>query len=291
MIKAPARRRAVVMRQLAWRRRQGGLILSAAGALILLIGGLASWQSQNYPQAAKVAASHVDDNAPPTLPVFDHPPTATEVAALTPHVSPITPEKQNLPQVDGLAPVIYKIDTTQPVVFLTIDDGWVKDKLASEWLRNRQIPATLFLLDDAVKDNYAYFQQLQSAGMTIEDHTFHHPQLPKLSLAGQKAEICGAADKYATVFGRRPTLLRPPYGAYNNLTRQAAKTCDLKAVVLWDVVVTNGNLAYLKDVNNLRPGDIVLMHFRPEFVRDADAFLAQVKKANLQIGKLEDWLQ
>jgi len=173
---------------------------------------------------------------------------------------------------------------------LGIDDGWTKSPEAQSWLLQHKLPFTLFLENDAVKDNYDYFKPLQQAGMTIEDHTLTHPNLAKLSFDQQKAEICGAADTYQNVFGRRPTLLRPPEGGFNAATQQAAATCGLKAVIMWHAKANGGSMQFQDGNTHLSPGDIVLMHFRPEFLQDMDAFMKQVQQDHLQIARLEDYL-
>jgi hypothetical protein len=43
--------------------------------------------------------------------------------------------------------------------------------------------------------------------------------------------------------------------------------------------------------NGLRPGDIVLMHFRPEFRSDMQAFVDAENAAGLHTELLEDWLR
>lgn len=190
----------------------------------------------------------------------------------------------------ALAPILTKIPTTEPVVFLGIDDGWFKLPEVKDWLTEHRLPFTLFLVNDGIKDNYDYFRQLQSAGMTIQNHTLTHPDLNKLTLEQQQAEICGAADTYSAIFGRRPTLLRPPYGEVSELTRQAAASCGMKAIIMWHAKANGGSMQFQDDNQNLQPGDIVLMHFRPEFLKDMKAFIDQVSKDHLQIGRLEDWL-
>ncbi len=187
------------------------------------------------------------------------------------------------------APVVHKVPTTEPVVFLGIDDGWTKSPETQSWLLDHRLPFTLFLTDAAIKNNYEYFGRLQAAGLTIEDHTLTHPNLTKLSLEQQKTEICGTADIYQTVFGSRPTLFRPPYGAYNEATLQAAAACGMKAIVLWRAIVKSGVVQF-QNGTALEPGDIVLMHVRPEFIQDIQAFMNQVAKDHLQVGRLEDWL-
>ncbi len=187
-------------------------------------------------------------------------------------------------------PVVTKIDTSEPVVFLGIDDGWAKSQEAKDWLLAHHLPFSLFLTNEAIKDNYTYFQELQQAGMTIEDHTLTHPDFTNLTLDQQKAEICGAADIYNNVFGHRPTLFRPTYGEPNNLTDEAAAECGMKAIIMWSAKANGGSIQFQDNHTALVPGDIVLMHFRPEFIQDMNAFMNDVQKSNLQIGRLEDWL-
>ena len=193
--------------------------------------------------------------------------------------------------VAGTTPVIFKLSIAEPVVFLSIDDGWTKNPQVQQWLVERRLPLTLFVTNDAIKNNYDYFRSLQSANMTIQDHTLRHVNLTRLPLNRQKTEICATADIYQRQFGRRPTLLRPPYGDYNDKTIQAANQCAMRAIVLWTASVDKGVMNFQDDRTGLEPGDIVLMHFRSEFLQDMQAFLGQVQHDHLQIGRLEDWLQ
>lgn len=173
---------------------------------------------------------------------------------------------------------------------MSIDDGWAKPADAQKWLVSHRLPFSLFLTDDAIKNNDGYFQKLQAAGMIIENHTLHHPRLNKLSLSRQQAEICGAAGIYERVFGRRPTLFRPPYGLMNDTTIQAASTCGMRAVVMWHANVEDGVVNY-QEGDHLLPGDIVLMHFHSNMAADLQAFSKQVRQDHLQIGRLEDWIK
>lgn len=191
----------------------------------------------------------------------------------------------------GPARVISKVPTKQPVVFLTIDDGVTQTPETLSWLTMHHLPISLFLYNNAVKDDYPYFRRLQTFGLLIENHTLSHPQMTELSLDQQKAEICGAADTYAKVFARRPTLFRPPYALYNDDTRVAAAACGMHAIVMWDVVIDSGAMQYQSPNTHLAPGDIVLMHFKPNFMADIRTFSAQVEKDHLQVARLEDWLK
>ena len=214
--------------------------------------------------------------------------TASVQPALETWQGPIEPIPENPTQPS--IPIVITIPTTEPVVFLTVDDGWVQTPEESIWLTQHHLPFTLFLTDNGIKNNYKFFQLLQSAGMSIEDHTVSHPDLTRLTLDQQKAEICGAADKYADVFGRRPTKLRPPYGKANQLTIQAAQMCGMKQIVMWRAVVEKGVIHYQDNNTHFNPGDIVLMHFTNDFSQDIEAFINQANADHLQVANLEDWL-
>ncbi len=63
----------------------------------------------------------------------------------------------------------------------------------------------------------------------------------------------------------------------------------MKAVVLWAAKASGGSMQFQVG-NKLRPGDIVLMHFRPEFKQDLQAFVIAEKQAGLHTDLLENWL-
>lgn len=188
-----------------------------------------------------------------------------------------------------LAPVAYRVNTTRRVVFITIDDGWIRDPAFPTKLARADVPTSLFLIAQAAKQDYGYFKELQHQGAIIEDHSVDHPVCTRLSYAEQRQEICDTAATYRRVFGRRPTLFRPPYGEFNTATQRAAEACGMHAVVHWDVTVNGGRLAYAIG-DRLRPGDIILMHFTSHVRRDFAAALAAARAHHLKIGRLENYL-
>jgi peptidoglycan/xylan/chitin deacetylase (PgdA/CDA1 family) len=188
-------------------------------------------------------------------------------------------------------PVISNVPTNDPVVFVTMDDGWIQTPENHEWLVSHHLPFSLFLSDAGVRNNYQYFQDLQSAGMTIENHTVNHPSLIKHNLPTQQAEICGAADSYQNVFHHRPTLLRPPYGLFNANTQQAAEACGQRAIIMWRATIQDGVIAYQDGNTTLKPGDIILTHFQPDFIANMQALSVELNKEHLQVAHLEDWLK
>ncbi|MBB5894163.1 polysaccharide deacetylase family protein [Kutzneria kofuensis] len=192
--------------------------------------------------------------------------------------------------VGGKAPVVRRIDTTKPYVFITIDDGAVRDPHALELIKQSGARPTLFLNERYVHGHEDYFKQLQDQDdLVIGNHTVSHPDLSKMSYAAQKKEICDDSDAFARAFGHRPTLFRPPFGNYNADTQRAAADCGLKAVILWTAAVNDGVVQFQAG-NKLKPGDIVLMHFRKTFVQDYTAFINRARQDGLTPVPLPDFL-
>src|SRR5262245_12738358 len=139
------------------------------------------------------------------------PATAPPPAATTPLAT--------APPVPSIAPVVSRIDTTEKVIFLGIDDGLTRDPAVLDYLQANRIPITMFLVNGPLQSDPAFWLRARSIGGVVEDHTMTHPNLTKLSADQMRSEICGAADAIQAATGRRPTLFRPPYGLYNDTVR------------------------------------------------------------------------
>ncbi|MEV1289519.1 polysaccharide deacetylase family protein [Micromonospora sp. NPDC049679] len=187
------------------------------------------------------------------------------------------------------APWLTHIPTTQPVAFITIDDGWVKHPQAFALIRAAQVPVTLFLTVNAIQDDPGHFARLQAAGAVIEAHTISHPNLRGRSYDFQRREICGSADRLGAMYGRRPVLFRPPFGEQDPTTLRAVRDCGMRAAFFWKETVNNGVVRYQVG-RKVQCGDIILMHFRPAFVADFLAALQAIHDAGLTPALLADYL-
>lgn len=190
------------------------------------------------------------------------------------------------PIVDGMVPVLTRIPTDKPYVFITIDDGAVQHPKARELMINAGVWPSVFLNTKYAEGHKDYFKELP---VTVHSHTSNHPNLQGKSFDFQKNEICGNADFLAADYGRRPTLFRPPFGNYDTTTRQAAAACGFKALVNWTAAVNDGRVQFQQG-DKLKAGDVVLMHFRTTFVEDFTAFLNRAKQDGLTPVPLEDFL-
>ena len=152
-------------------------------------------------------------------------------------------------------------------VALTFDDGpspdytpRVLDTLVSEG-----VPATFFMQGSNLRAYPEVAEQVaQTPGMQIANHTVTHPDLTGVNDERLRTEIGGQADEIERVTGKRPTVLRPPYGLQDETVDKAAAELG-HAVVLWDVDTQDWQESDPAIVNEtvaeqVRTGSIVLMH-------------------------------
>jgi peptidoglycan-N-acetylglucosamine deacetylase len=188
------------------------------------------------------------------------------------------------------APVVSAVETSDPVVFITIDDGWFHDPAAAKILLDRRIPASLFVLPDAYSYDSQYFRKLLDHGPSrLENHGLTHPDLTTLDTAGQRTELCGARQKHLAAFGSEPRLTRPPFGSFNEDTRTAARACGSTAVVSWTHDQTTWTTP--PPPPRLQRGDIVLLHFTPGLTADLERVLAAADAAGLKPARLRDYIR
>jgi hypothetical protein len=248
----------------------------------VIVGVVITWWFATAPIARSPVAITKVQLQKNTLP-------APKPAAPDPAPMPVTHDVTIPPVVNGYAPIISRINTKEPVVFLGIDDGANKQAFELQMMKDNNIKASLFLADSFIHSNPGFFKDFMDEGSLIEDHTVDHKNLALMSYESQKQDICSQADKEQQYYGRRPILVRPPGGSYNKDTPRAAAACGMKAVVQWIAKANGGSMQY-QIGHGLRAGDIVLMHFRPEFKSDMQAFLDAEKAAGLHTELLEDWL-
>lgn len=196
------------------------------------------------------------------------------------------PTTQALPP----ATVITRVTTTDPVVFITIDDGWHVPPEARAMLMGGTLPVTTFILSQVLDKDPPLWKELDTKSGSVENHSISHPNLSKMNLAQQQEQICTASEDIAAKLGRFPTMFRPPYGATNAETVVAAGNCGIKYLVKWGASVNNAKVTFASG-SALRPGDIVLMHYRPELAGDLQAVMKAAEAAGLKPALLSDYLK
>jgi peptidoglycan/xylan/chitin deacetylase (PgdA/CDA1 family) len=271
-------------RQAASKRRRWAL----AGVIIVAVGALGTWGfagSFTYGGRAAHAArsqQHRTSRGSTT--------TSTSTSTTTPTTTTPLPEPTPVPiQGGSVAPIISRVPTPNPVVFFTIDDGLVRDPAVIDFLRDRRIPVTMFPVPGYVREDPAYFDAIHALGASVQDHTLTHPDLRTLDGTALQKEVCGVLDDYTVRFGARPWLMRPPGGFLSLSVPVVARRCGIRAVVTWRATMNDGRLD-VQGGGPLQPGDIILMHFRPDLRQNLEVALDAVRAAGLQPAPLEDYL-
>ncbi len=186
----------------------------------------------------------------------------------------------------GPAEVVHSVDTEDKVVFITIDDGLYEDPELLQFLSDEHIPITAFLTTGTIV-SWPYWKGLDPVA-SIQNHTVTHKSLPTAPDPG--SEVCDANDAIVDNTGQVPWMLRPPYGEYNASTLATAGECGLDWVVHWSVSLPGNRLEYQKANGSLKPGDIILTHFREGLVPDLRKAVKQIRRQGFEVARLEDYL-
>lgn len=228
--------------------------------------------------------------ARPDVPTLSRSAVASPTTAPTPTstAGPPTPAPRDVPT-GPLPEVLTRVPTTDPVVFLTIDDGAVRDPAVLAQIRQAGVPVSLFLVGGEARAGAGYFADLVATGATVQNHALSHPDLRAMSLEAQAKEICGSTALTRQLFGTVPTLFRPPFGEHDANTRLAARICGFSTMVMWQATVNDGVLR-IQGREHLQPGDIILMHFRPDLSENLSVVFAALAAEGLGVGRLEDYV-
>ncbi|MFZ4519172.1 MAG: polysaccharide deacetylase family protein [Microthrixaceae bacterium] len=186
-------------------------------------------------------------------------------------------------------PVVHRVITFDPVVFITIDDGVTRDPAVAEYLRANNIPVTMFLTEQYMRGGFPFFKSLQDAGAGVAAHSISHVSLRGKDPATQIREVCEPAATYARDFATPVRYFRPPYGNYDDTTLSAAAGCGMKAVVHWSATLEDAKLQTASG-GPLRAGDIVLLHFKPSLLGDLQFLMGQLQALGLRPALLENYL-
>lgn len=117
---------------------------------------------------------------------------------------------------------------------LSFDDGpSANTPRILDILAAHNIPATFFVLGRNAERRPDLVQRIHDEGHEIGIHTYSHPNLRRLKLEAQSEQI-GRVQRFLRGLGIEARFLRPPYGAFNDVTLKAADQLGLK-IMLWSL--------------------------------------------------------
>lgn len=181
-----------------------------------------------------------------------------------------------------------RIPTDDPVVFITIDDGFSPTPEAARQLEMLGWPITNFLVTPTLARHTDYFANI-TPWVLFGTHGRTHAPLKGRDYEGQRAEICGGVDDTAAIVGIRPVWYRPPGGNYDGETLRAARSCGITALLTWRVTV-NGTTVRTWG-GPIRRGDIILLHYRKDLAESLRALKRELDAVGLHPGQLDHYLR
>lgn len=175
-------------------------------------------------------------------------------------------------------------DTQEKVVALTFDDG-PDSKITPQILdilKANNIHASFFFIGERAKVLPSVVKRVYSEGNLVLNHSFSHPDLSKKNLAEIKTQINSTQNIINDIIGKKPAIIRPPYGAVNDAVLKEVNAQDLK-IAIWSIDTLDWSQKEKSNivknvVDNVRPGEIILMHSNDDKAATAEALPELITK-------------
>ncbi len=171
-----------------------------------------------------------------------------------------------LPENRFYGPVFSEIQTSEKLVALTFDDGPNPPYTGQilDILKERQIPATFFVLGHNVAQYPDLTRRIVAEGHQLGNHTYTHVDLLKLDRNGVVEEIEKTNQVIAAAVGYAPHVMRPPHGFRDAVVMDIMAEYQLK-VVEWSVASRdwlNPGAAVIADrtLRKVKNGSVILLH-------------------------------
>ena len=155
-----------------------------------------------------------------------------------------------------------KVNPAKPMIAITFDDGPSKFTMQLlEQLEAYDARATFFMVGTNVPHYPETVKKMKDIGCELGNHTTHHARLTELDVAGIQNEINVTNQAIQNIVGEPATLMRPPYGAVNEVVQSAVGM----PLAMWSVDTRDWeqkDMAFVKNyvLNAAKDGEIILLH-------------------------------
>src|SRR5215467_12367837 len=185
-----------------------------------------------------------------------------------------------------------------PYIALTFDDG-PSTKLTPkllDLLAAHHIKATFFVIGENVAEHPEIVARAAREGHEIGNHSWSHPNFGKMSQENVRSQIQRTDDAIKNATGKRPTLLRPPYGSITDGEKRWIHDQFGYNIILWDVDPLDWKRPGPAVVRNrilkeTRPGSIVLSHdIHPGTIEAMPSTLAELESKGFKFVTVSELL-
>lgn len=187
--------------------------------------------------------------------------------------------------------VTNAVNPEKPMIALTFDDGPgpYTDRLL-KCLKDNHAAATFFLVGRSVEGYRDTVKRAYQMGCELGNHSWDHPQFTQLDPSAIASQIGNTSRAIKNACGHEPTLLRPPYGAYNSMVASSVGM----PMILWEVDTLDWKTRDVQStiasvMSGAKDGAIVLMHdIHLPTVIAVESIVPQLKNKGYQLVTVSD---
>ena len=161
---------------------------------------------------------------------------------------------------------IYCVQRDQKMLSISFDAAWGNEDTQQliDILGEYNVKATFFVVGEWVDKYPESVKALADAGHEVMNHSNTHAHFSQLSTDEIIADVTACNDKIEAVTGVRPTLIRPPYGEYDDHVITAIRSMGMEPIQ-WDVDSLDWKELSAAEITErvttkVQPGSIVLFH-------------------------------
>lgn len=190
---------------------------------------------------------------------------------------------------DPKVTVKMEVNPRKKMVALTFDDGpGPYTARLLNCLQNNGAKATFFMVGSSVSSYKSVVKRMANMGCELGNHSYSHPAFTTLSTSSMRSQVTRTNSKIKSAAGKAPTVFRLPYGDGAS-NRTVLSTLGLPSIY-WSIDTRDwantGNPQHTVNavLNNVRNGDIILMHdIHLSTVKAAEIIIPALKKRGYQM--------
>ena len=159
----------------------------------------------------------------------------------------------------------WKINTTEPIIYLTFDDGPdpKPTRFVLDTLLQYHAKATFFCVGENIQKHRKIAQEIINQGHVLANHTMNHLkgwQTSHDDYVKNSNKCQETLEEYST-----SSLFRPPYGRITKRQTKSLKESGYE-IIMWDLISYDYddkidiNQALKQLIRNSKPGSIVVFH-------------------------------
>ena len=185
---------------------------------------------------------------------------------------------------------IYSVERGDKKIAISFDAAWGNEQTGKliDILAEYGVKTTFFVVGSWVDKYPDSVKALADAGHEVMNHSNTHPHLTRLDVQRMEEEINACSDKIEALTGRRPDLLRAPYGDYDDTVIKTVHRLGVYPIQ-WDVDSLDWKDISAEKIaervlRGVKDGSIVLFHNGGKHTAEAlPAILSELQSRGYEI--------